>query len=110
MEADNNRFISSSKSLTDAEIETSLRPTAISEYVGQDNIKEKLDIYNEYIDFVDNATRTNEEILLKLDKILLEISKYNSLEEDLNQVYNFKGNKIKWTCWNCSKKTNKKHS
>ena len=45
MEADNNRFISSSKSLTDAEIETSLRPTAISEYVGQDKIKEKLDIY-----------------------------------------------------------------
>ena len=43
--------------------------------------KEKMDICNEYIDFVDNATKTNEDILLKLDKMLLEISRYNSLED-----------------------------
>lgn len=50
-------------------------------FKGNNFSQEKLDIYNEYIDFVNNATRTNEEILLKLDKILLEISKYNSLED-----------------------------
>jgi hypothetical protein len=42
---------------------------------------EKLKIYNEYIAFVNNATKTNENILLKLDKMLLEISRYNSLED-----------------------------
>ena len=43
--------------------------------------KEKIDIYNEYIDFVKSATVTNEDILLKLDKMLLEISRYNSLDD-----------------------------
>ena len=43
--------------------------------------REKMDIYNEYIIFVNNATKTNEDILLKLDKMLLEISRYNSLED-----------------------------
>jgi len=43
--------------------------------------QEKMDIYNEYIDFVNNATKANEDILLKLDKMLLEISRYNSLED-----------------------------
>lgn len=42
---ENNRFISSSKAITDAEIENSLRPTAMNEYVGQEKIKEKLGIY-----------------------------------------------------------------
>jgi hypothetical protein len=42
---------------------------------------EKLKIYNEYIEFANNATKTNEDILLKLDKMLLEISRYNSLED-----------------------------
>jgi hypothetical protein len=42
--------------------------------------QEKINIYNKYIDFVSNATKTNEEIILKLDKMLLEISRYNSLE------------------------------
>lgn len=42
--------------------------------------KEKMDIYKDYIMFVQNATKINEDILLKLDKILLELSKYNSLE------------------------------
>jgi len=43
--------------------------------------KEKMDIYDEYIAFVNSATKTNEAILLKLDKMLLEISRYNSLED-----------------------------
>ncbi len=41
---------------------------------------EKMQIYKEYISFVKDATKTNEDILLKLDKMLLEISKYNSIE------------------------------
>ena len=47
---------------------------------GHEFSQEKMDIYNEYIDFVNTATHTNEEILLKLDRMLLEISRYNSLE------------------------------
>jgi len=43
--------------------------------------EEKKAIYNEYIDFVNHATQTNEDILLKLDKMLLEISRYNSIED-----------------------------
>ena len=39
------RFITSSKNWTDAEIETSLRPTTLDEYVGQDKIKESLKVY-----------------------------------------------------------------
>ena len=42
--------------------------------------EEKMQIYNEYLDFVKNATATNEDILLKLDKMLFEVSRYNSLE------------------------------
>lgn len=41
---------------------------------------EKMQIYSEYINFVKDATKTNEDILLKLDKMLLEISRYNSLD------------------------------
>ncbi|MCL1918068.1 MAG: hypothetical protein FWG14_07100 [Peptococcaceae bacterium] len=41
--------------------------------------REKMEIYNEYISFVDQATRNNEGVLLKLDKMLLEVSRYNSL-------------------------------
>ena len=43
--------------------------------------EDKMNLYNEYIEFVKNATKINEEILLKLDKILFEVSKYNSLED-----------------------------
>jgi hypothetical protein len=43
--------------------------------------QEKWDIYNEYIHFVQDATRVNEDILLKMDRMLLEISRYNSLED-----------------------------
>ena len=50
-------------------------------YRGDKFSEEKMAIYNEYIVFVDNATQANEDILLKLDKMLLEISRYNSLED-----------------------------
>ena len=39
------RFITSTKNLTDAEIENSLRPTSFDEYVGQAQIKESLSVY-----------------------------------------------------------------
>jgi hypothetical protein len=42
---------------------------------------EKMAIYNEFLIFVSKATQANENILLKLDKMLLEISRYNSLED-----------------------------
>ena len=38
--------------------------------------------YNEYINMVKDATQTNEYILLKLDKMLFEVSQYNSLGND----------------------------
>ncbi len=41
----------------------------------------KMRIYDEYISFVKKATEDNEQIILKLDKILLELSKLNSLED-----------------------------
>lgn len=49
--------------------------------LSQNFIDEKMNVYGEYISFVDNAVEDNEEILLKLDKLLLEISKFNSLED-----------------------------
>lgn len=42
-------------------------------------ITTKMGIYNEYIQFVKQATHENESILLKLDRLLLEISKFSSL-------------------------------
>jgi hypothetical protein len=45
-------------------------------------IQTKMDIYQEYISFVQKSMEDNEQIILKLDKLLLEISKLNSLEYD----------------------------
>ena len=42
---------------------------------------EKINMYKEYITFVKNAIEDNEEILLRLDKVLIELSKFNSLDE-----------------------------
>ena len=39
------RFITSTKNWTDAEIENSLRPTLLAEYVGQEKVKQSLEIY-----------------------------------------------------------------
>jgi hypothetical protein len=53
-------------------------------------IASKLSIYNEYISFVKNAIEDNEEIILKLDSLLLEISKFDTLEageiENMNEI------------------------
>lgn len=42
---DTERFITSTKNLTDAEIENKLRPTTFSEYMGQTKVKEALSVY-----------------------------------------------------------------
>ena len=39
------RFITSTKNITDAEIENSLRPISIEQYVGQSKIKKSLEVY-----------------------------------------------------------------
>ena len=39
------RFITSTKNWTDAEIENSLRPMSLNEYVGQTKVKESLEVY-----------------------------------------------------------------
>jgi hypothetical protein len=46
----------------------------------QQFMEEKFKVYDEYINFVKAATEDNEQILLKLDKLLLEISGLNSVE------------------------------
>lgn len=38
-------------------------------------------MFDEYIFFVKDSIEDNEEILLKLDKFLFELSKFNSLED-----------------------------
>jgi hypothetical protein len=43
-------------------------------------LQEKTKMYNEHLSFVKNSLGTNEEILLKLDKLLLEISRLDSFE------------------------------
>jgi hypothetical protein len=46
----------------------------------QQLMEEKFKVYDEYIAFVKDATEDNEQILLKLDKLMLEISGLNSIE------------------------------
>ena len=58
---EDDRFITSTKNLTDAEIENSLRPTSFDEYVGQKKIIESLKVYIE-------AAKTRKE---SLDHVLL---------------------------------------
>ncbi len=43
-------------------------------------IQAKMCIYNQYISFVKKAIEDNEQIILKLDKLLLELSKFDALE------------------------------
>lgn len=42
---DNTRFITSTKNITDSEIENRLRPTTMEEYVGQEKVKANLEVY-----------------------------------------------------------------
>ncbi len=55
------RFVQSTKNLTDAEIENSLRPTSLDEYIGQNKVKEALSVYIQ-------AAKTRKE---SLDHVLL---------------------------------------
>lgn len=43
-------------------------------------MEKKIEVYNKYINFIKAAAEDNEEILLKLDKLLLELSGLNSVE------------------------------
>ena len=61
MEELDNRFITSTKNLTDAEIENSLRPTTMDQYIGQSKVKEALSVYIQ-------AAKTRKE---SLDHVLL---------------------------------------
>ncbi len=58
---ENERFITSTKNMTDAEIENSLRPTTFDEYIGQTKVKEALSVYIK-------AAKTRKE---SLDHVLL---------------------------------------
>jgi hypothetical protein len=51
-----------------------------SAQLSKDIFDTKMEIFNEYFSFVKKAIEDDEEILLKLDKVLLEISKLDSLE------------------------------
>ncbi|AJY73553.1 hypothetical protein VN24_01565 [Paenibacillus beijingensis] len=46
----------------------------------QELIQEKTNLHNEFLFFMKSSLGTNEEILLKLDKLLLEISRLDSFE------------------------------
>lgn len=43
-------------------------------------LQERKNIYNDYLSFTNSSLATNEEILLKLDKLTLEISRLDSLD------------------------------
>lgn len=43
-------------------------------------LQERRAVYNEYLSFIKSSLSTNEEIMLKLDKLLLEISRLDSFE------------------------------
>jgi len=58
-----------------------IRKNGAEKKFSREFIQTKMNIYNEYISFVKNAIEDNEQIILKLDKILLELSKLNSLED-----------------------------
>lgn len=50
-------------------------------------LQERTKVYNEFLTFVKSSLNTNEEILLKLDKLMLEISRLDSLEiEDIENM------------------------
>ncbi len=61
MEQQDNRFISSTKNLSDCEVENKLRPVSFDEYVGQEKIKGNLRV------FIDAAKKRKE----ALDHVLL---------------------------------------
>ncbi len=79
-------FLSNIKSILnkisafDEEDYESMRHDIAQKKFSTEVITSKMNIYNEYITFVKDAIEDNEEIILKLDALLLEISKFNTLE------------------------------
>ncbi|WP_239616538.1 hypothetical protein [Cohnella mopanensis] len=53
-----------------------------SDRFSQKLLQEKTNMHNELLSFVKSSVDTNEEILLKLDKLLLEISRLDSYEQE----------------------------
>ncbi|MGF6355179.1 hypothetical protein ABIE27_003093 [Paenibacillus sp. 4624] len=53
---------------------------AKSPTIPQKLFQEKTKVYNDYLTYVKDSLHTNEEILLKLDQLLLEISRLDSFE------------------------------
>ncbi|MGQ8875401.1 hypothetical protein [Paenibacillus sp. TSA_86.1] len=53
---------------------------AKSSTIPQKLFQEKTKVYNDYLTYVKDSLHTNEEILLKLDQLLLEISRLDSVE------------------------------
>jgi hypothetical protein len=49
-------------------------------------VQTKMRIYDKYVSFVKDAIQDNEEIILKLDKLLLELSRFNSLEDKIEDM------------------------
>ena len=53
----------------------------------QEILQQKVNLYNEFLLFVHDSLGNNEEMLLKLDKLLLEISRLDSLDpEDIEHM------------------------
>jgi hypothetical protein len=57
-----------------------IREKQAGEAFSQQFMEDKLNVYNEYIKFIKESAEDNEEIILKLDRLLLEISGLNSIE------------------------------
>ena len=65
----------------DEEDYNQIKKDSVHSEFSKEFIKEKMEIYQEYITFVKDSVEDNEQILLKLDRFLLEISKFDSLED-----------------------------
>ncbi|KUO75068.1 MAG: hypothetical protein APF81_18620 [Desulfosporosinus sp. BRH_c37] len=57
-----------------------IRKKHAAQRFSQQFVADKFKVYNEYITFMKDSVEDNEEILLKLDKLLLEIAGLNSME------------------------------
>lgn len=56
---------------------------SITSFRVQDNeiLQKQREIFNEYVDFVDQSVKNNEEILLRMDTLILEMSKLSDFSE-----------------------------
>lgn len=69
------------------EYEDLIRGAAVNTSAKKERITEsRQQIFNEYMNYVHNVTDNNEEMLIRLDKLILEISKLN--EADMGEIEN----------------------